>query len=118
MPQLDRRPSQLESILRSRAYGLKTTAAVVGYGALFVTIGVLTDRSFPYCKHPIKFFDIARELEASMDNSVDLCSDMYGSVCGCWSNHYPGKWHQFALFNERLRFVLFKRPNGYVTSRT
>ncbi|KAL3225351.1 hypothetical protein MRX96_025885 [Rhipicephalus microplus] len=108
MSQLDRRPSQIQSIWRSRAYGLKTTAAVAGYGALFFAIGVVIDRSFPYCEHPIKFFDSACELEASMDNSMDLCSDMYGPVGGCWYDQYPGKRHQFALLNKRPHFLLLQ----------
>ncbi|KAL1484101.1 hypothetical protein MTO96_000248 [Rhipicephalus appendiculatus] len=108
MPQLDRRSSQIESIWRSRAYCLNITAAVAVYCALIVAIGVIADRSFPYCEHPINCFDLARELEASMDTSVDPCSDMYGHVCGRWSDQYPGKRHQFALLNERLRFVLFR----------
>ncbi|XP_037501130.2 neprilysin-1 [Rhipicephalus sanguineus] len=108
MPQLDRRPSQIESNWRSRSYCLNMTVAVAAYCALIVTISVVADWSFPYCEHPIKCFDLARELQASMDTSVDPCSDMYGHVCGRWSDQYPGKRHQFALLNERLRFVLFQ----------
>ncbi|XP_037275535.2 endothelin-converting enzyme homolog [Rhipicephalus microplus] len=108
MPQLGRRLSEIESIWRSRAYRLNMAAAVVVYCALIFAIGVIADRGFPYCEHPTKCFDLARELEASMDTSVDPCSDMYGHVCGRWSDQYPGKRHQFALLNERLRFVLLR----------
>ncbi|KAH7941672.1 hypothetical protein HPB49_015986 [Dermacentor silvarum] len=105
---IGRRPTLAEYVWRASAYYLKLIAASTAYCALIIAIGVVADSSFPYCEHPIKCFDLGRELEASIDASVDPCSDMYDHVCGRWSEQYPGKRHQFALLNERLRFVLFR----------
>ncbi|XP_050036635.3 endothelin-converting enzyme homolog [Dermacentor andersoni] len=108
MTPIGRRPTLVEPVWQASASHLKLIAASTAFCALIVAISVVADSSFPHCEHPITCFNLTHELEASIDASVDPCSDMYDHVCGRWSEQYPGKRHQFALLNERLRFVLFR----------
>ncbi|KAH7939959.1 endothelin-converting enzyme 2 [Rhipicephalus sanguineus] len=93
------------------------TAAVLLVGAAYYGSRILVDWlalwAYPWCDHPIKCFDYVRELEASLDRSVDPCDNFYEHVCAHWSRRYPAFANYLHLLQARtMSFLLheLERP--------
>ncbi|KAK8761449.1 hypothetical protein V5799_027284 [Amblyomma americanum] len=103
----------LVGVYYAKLFGVATV-----YCVLLILTRAVADSSFPYCEHPIKCFELSREMKASMNPGADPCKDMYEYVCGRWTQQYPRRRHQFALLNERLRFALFRAVEDLRDSST
>ncbi|XP_054918507.1 neprilysin-1-like [Dermacentor andersoni] len=76
------------------------------YGAGWVLLDRLTLLAYPWCDHPLKCYDYAQELAASVDKSVDPCDNLYEYVCAQWPRRYPAHEHHFELVGARTKAFL------------
>lgn len=85
---------------------------MAGYIAVFCillsTIIVLANVIFPHCYHPVRCFNLTRELTGTIMSHVDPCDNIYDYVCGRWTELYPNYKHQFQVLQERLMVALLK----------
>ncbi|XP_065295081.1 neprilysin-1-like [Dermacentor albipictus] len=79
------------------------------YGAGWVLVDRLALLAYPWCDHPLKCYDYAQELAASVDKSVDPCDNLYEYVCAEWPRRYPAHENHFALLGARTKTFLLQQ---------
>ncbi|XP_037580473.2 endothelin-converting enzyme homolog [Dermacentor silvarum] len=78
----------------------------IAYGVGRFLVDQLSLLAFPHCDHPIKCFDYAEELAASVHPRVNPCDNLYDHVCGKWDRLHPflipASGGQFRVLSTRM----------------
>ncbi|KAL1414181.1 hypothetical protein MTO96_007660 [Rhipicephalus appendiculatus] len=96
--------------IRSQCRAARTPPAVLLVGAAYygsrILVNWLALWAYPWCDHPTKCFDYVRELDASLDRSVDPCENLYEHVCAHWSRRYAAFGNNLHLLQGRTTSFL------------